>query len=280
MAQPIVVGIDGSESSLQAADWAVDAAARHDRQLRMVYASFWEQYEVMSPSVGLQRPEGGMMARNVLAAAQQRATKRRPEVKVSTEVVTHPPVAALLAEARGAFVVVVGSRGRGQLAGMLLGTVGLGVAARATCPVVVVRGSAPAREGYYQQVVAAVKDEGHPAAVEFAFQEAGARRCAVRAVHAWLAPAEGGTGQEDEETVASLLTRSLARGRELHPEVRVEEQPLRGPARSELLTAAESADLLVLGAHERRTPVGLQLGLTSHALLQHAACPVAVIPPN
>ncbi|GAA2377976.1 universal stress protein [Streptomyces carpaticus] len=278
MAHPIVVGIDGSESSLRAADWAVDAADRRGRALRMVYASFWEQFEVMSPSVGLSRPEGGMMARNVLAAAQQRASQRRPAVKVSVEVLTQPPIPALLEEAGSASMIVVGSRGRGQLAGLLLGTVGLGVAARATCPVVVVRGAEPAREGYFQRVLVGIKDVDRPAAVAFAFEEADARQCELRAVHAWLSPAEGGTGRQTERTAADVLARSLTPGKERHPDVRVVERPQSGVQRSALLTAAETADLLVLGAHRRATPVGLHLGLTSHALLQHAACPVAVVP--
>lgn len=42
---PIVVGVDGSEPSMRAVDWAVDEAALRGASLRLVYASLWERYE-------------------------------------------------------------------------------------------------------------------------------------------------------------------------------------------------------------------------------------------
>ncbi|MDT0318653.1 universal stress protein [Streptomyces millisiae] len=277
MEQPTVVGVDGSEHSLTAVDWAVDAAARHGGPLRLVYASFWERYEV-APSAGLDRPESATPARDVLAAAERRAADRQPDVKVSVDIVPEPPARALIEEGRHARAVVLGSRGRGPLTSMLLGSVSLGVAGRADCPVVVVRGTPPAVTGGFGRVVLGVKEPTRDAeALEFAFREAAARSCELFALHAWR-PATDEARVADEAAARDLLNDALARGAERHPGVRVSRDIAEGPARPALLNAAEAADLLVIGAHRRRGEDGLRLGLTGHALLHFAACPVAVIP--
>ncbi|MFD5319226.1 universal stress protein [Streptomyces sp. NPDC127098] len=278
MEQPMVVGVDGSESSLAAVDWGADEAARHGCALRLVYASFWERYEALTPSAGVDRPESRTLARNVLAAAERRATDRQPDVKVSVDIVAEPPVQALLEESRHALAVVVGSRGRGPLTSMLLGSVSLGVAGRAGSPVVVVRGTRPALTGGFGRVVLGVKEPVRDAeALEFAFREAAARSCELLVLHAWRAATDE-SRVADEATARGLLTDALARAAERHPGVRVSRDITEGPARPALLDAAEAADLLVVGAHRRRGEEGLHLGLTGHALLHFAACPVAVIP--
>ncbi|MGP4114313.1 universal stress protein [Streptomyces sp. 4N509B] len=277
--QPMVVGVDGSESSLLALDWAADEAARHGCALRLVYSSLWERYEGISPSVGIERPEGGMMARNVLAAAEQRAALRQPDVRLSLDVLTRHPVEALIDEGRRAFALVVGSRGRGPLTGMLLGSVSLGVVGRAACPTIVVRGSVPAQAGRFGRLVLGADGEPHSAAaVEFAFREAEVRGCELRAVYTWWRSDDRARAGGQAEEARSVLDEALAEAVGRHSRVSVEQASLEGPARPALLRAAEDADLLVVGAHQRRGAVGLRLGLVSHALLHHAPCPVAVVP--
>ena len=135
MALPVVVGVDGSDSSLLAVDWATDEAARQGLPLRLVYASLWERYEGVMPSGGLQRPSEQVMADNIVATAAERVRRRNPDVKVTAEVLPEDPVDALLRESAGAAAVVTGCRGRGELQGLLLGTVSLAVAGRASGPV-------------------------------------------------------------------------------------------------------------------------------------------------
>lgn len=153
MQAPLVVGVDGSDSSLQAVDWAADEAARHAAPLRLVYASLWERYEGAVPTGGLERPAGRVLAENILAAAAERARLRVPALAVSTEVLAEDATSALLREGASASAVVVGSRGRGQLASVLLGSVSLVVAARSVCPVVVVRGDDVALASRHQRIL-------------------------------------------------------------------------------------------------------------------------------
>lgn len=273
MELPVVVGIDGSASGFEALDWAADHASGHGRGLRVVFATSQERYDVVTREMTRGRPESEDTAREVLADAERRVAWRQPDVKVSLRVLPREPVPALLGEGREAFTLVVGNRGHGTLTSMLLGSVGLGVAGRATCPSVVVRGQEQQREGRFGRVVLGVDGtERSAAAVRFAFREADVRGCALTAVHAW----HGLPGPHDE--AEARLDVALDPVAPAHPEVRLSRKVVEVPTRSALLREAESADLLVVGARRRAGAVGLHLGLVSHALLHHAACPVAVIP--
>lgn len=147
MVVPLVVGTDGSPDALRAVDRATDEAALRGCPLRLVYASLWAGYEVPALPVG--GPSGARRAsaaRSVAVAAEERARARRPEVAVTAEVRDEDPVSALLDASDRAAALIVGSRGQG-LSGVILGSVSLTVAARVHCPVVGVRGGAPAATG-------------------------------------------------------------------------------------------------------------------------------------
>ncbi|QKV97332.1 universal stress protein [Streptomyces sp. NA02950] len=290
MALPLVVGVDGSESSFQAVDWAVDEAARHEVPLRLVYASRWERYEGRLPSFGTGRPSAEVVAENIIASCADRAASRNPEVKVSAEVLAEDTVSALLREGREAFAVVTGSRGRGEMADMLLGSVSLAVASRSLSPVVVVRGAERNRQGAFGRVVLAVGDVAEGAgAVRFAFREARARDAELRAVRTWRRPSHSHAGQSllmheastlvYEEQAATVLNEGLDEvEREQGGAIVCHRDVVEGPAHRVLQDMSVQADLLVVGALRRRDHTGLQLGRVSHAVLHRAACPVAIVP--
>ncbi|GHE49268.1 universal stress protein [Streptomyces capitiformicae] len=288
MELPLVVGVDGSDSSLQAVDWAVDEAARLGLPLRLVYASLWERYEAGRPSFSTDRPAEEVMAQHIAASAAERARLRNPEVKVSSDVLPDDAVSTLLHAAHESFALVTGSRGRGGVAGILLGSVSLTVAARAVCPVVVVRGEERNRQGSFGRVVVGVGDSTDgSAAVRFALREAEVRGCALTAVRAWRRPAHGhledqplivvATGVH-EERASDRLTDAFREAVQEHPGVEVHRRPVEGLAHHVLLEASADADLIVIGALRRHGHFGLQLGRVAHALLHHSQCPVAIIP--
>lgn len=287
---PLVVGVDGSGSSLRAVDWATDEAALHGVPLRLVYASLWERYEGAALAEGLGRSSEQVMADNIVEAAERRAHRRNADVKVSTEVLPDDAVSVLLKEGHSSFALVLGSRGRSGMAEMLLGSVGLAVAARAVCPVIVLRGSHDnqVRAGTHRSVVLGVGEEPRAsAATRFAFDEAEARNAVLHAVRAWRRPAHESTGHPllageparlHEEQAVKVLDSALSEAAADHPSVDLRRRTAEGTARRVLLDASADVGLLVVGARHRQGHFGLQLGRVAHAVLHHSACPVAVVP--
>ncbi|MFD7477381.1 universal stress protein [Streptomyces sp. NPDC059837] len=288
MELPMVVGVDGSEPSLRAVDWATDEAALRGVPLRLVYASLWERYE--GAAQGLDRSPEQVMADNVVEAAAQRAHRRAPEVKVTTDVLPDDAVSVLLNEAHTAAALVVGSRGRSGLAELLLGSVSLTVAGRAACPVIVLRGNQDnqARAGTHRRVILGVGEGPHgTAATRFAFEEAEVRKAALDALRAWRCPAyestddpllEGEPARLHEQRAAEILESALSEAAAEHPTVELRRRTAEGSVRRVLLDASDDADLLVVGVRRHHGLAGLQLGRAAHTLLHHSACPVAVVP--
>ncbi|MGA5266932.1 universal stress protein [Streptomyces lydicamycinicus] len=288
MVRPLVVGVDGSDASFLALDWAVDEAARHALPLRLVYASRWERYEDTALGLSLKRPAGEVLADNIVGAAVERANLRNADVNVSTQVLGDDPESVLLRETDHVSAVIVGSRGRGAFTGLLLGSVGLAVAGRAHCPVIVVRGDKAGLAGTHERVLLGVGDSAKGSeAVRFAFQEAAARGCALDAVRAWRCPAHESTDHPllpgdperyHEGRASAVLDEALEETAGEFPTVRVRRVTVEGPAHKVLLQRSAAADLLVIGAHRRDSHLGLQLGRVAHTALHHAECPVAVVP--
>ncbi|WP_248509926.1 universal stress protein [Streptomyces sp. D2-8] len=282
MERPLVVGVDGSNGSLPAVDWAVDEAARLGLPLRLIHGSLWERYEGLTPSVGLGRPAGQVAADHVVASAAERAGRRNPDVKVSTGVLRADATDALLHEGENATALITGSRGRGELKGLLLGSVGLAVAARAHCPVIVVRGDRAGLAGTHQRILLGAGDPatGEEAA-RFAFHEAEARGGVLDVVRSWRRPAHESaeaSERDHEERARAELDDLLRDAVADHPGVRVHRATVEGPARKVLVHRSAAADLVIVGARRRQGHFGLQLGTVAHTLLHHAACPVAVVP--
>ncbi|GCB44059.1 universal stress protein family [Streptomyces sp. NL15-2K] len=248
--------MDGSEPSLRAVDWAADEAALRGLPLRVVYASLRERYERAVFPVEGERTEQ-ILSGVFVAAAAKRARKRAPDVKVSTQVMPDGPTTVLVREARNATVLIVGSRGRGDVAELLLGSVSLTVAGRADCPVIVVSGDHG--DGLHCRVVLGVGEEAASAnAVRFALEEAERRGTALEAIRAWrraahettdhpqLAgePAHGHEQRAAEGLEAAL--REAPAGMELH------KRTAEDSARKVLLDASHGADLLVVGRDAAR----------------------------
>ncbi|MFD5492890.1 universal stress protein [Streptomyces sp. NPDC127091] len=281
---PLVVGVDGSDSSLRAVDWAADEAALRDVPLRVVFASLWERYEGTALAPELGQSSGHVTPEDILAAAVRRARRHHAGLSVTTAVVPEEPEYVLVRESRNASALVVGTRGRSGLAGALLGSVSLAVATHAHCPVVVIRGSHDNRAtgGRHDRIVVGVAD-APTAALRFAYEEARRRGVPLEAVRAWRCPAHESishpllTGEPErphEERSAKELEAALS---DAPADVELRRRTVEGPARRVLLAASEEAGLLVVG---RRRPgrSGPRLGRVAHTVLHHSGCPVVVVP--
>ncbi|WP_406164738.1 universal stress protein [Streptomyces sp. NBC_00996] len=299
----ITVGLDGSPQSLAAADWAAREAEQREAALGLLYA--WEQQPFPTPPLAGVPAPGAIdtqraWAETLLHETQSRLAHRHPGLRIGTQQTGGQPVSALLAAAEEVDLLVLGSRGLGTVAGFLVGSVSLAVVARAQRPVVLVRAGERAQDEHlpdasggsstttpYRDVLLGL-DLVNPgdAVIGFAFDAARRRAAGLRVVHGWNLPASYGygaamdVGLNDElaQQVRRTLTDVLRPWREKFPGVEVHEQAVVGSAGRHLVHASRAAALVVVGRSERHTPVGGHIGPVAHAVLQHAAAPVAVVP--
>lgn len=292
--QPVVAAVDGSDDSLRALEWALDAARRRGTPLRAVHVRQyvpWAQPEVLA--AGPPDPDDDPVLDQVRAHLEGHTGP--PAVEYATLV--GAPGAVLPELGATARLLVLGSRGRGGFASLLLGSNSLAAARDAECPVVVVPrpgrgadGEPPA--GPDRLVVTGLNaDSPDEATLAFAFAEAALRGARLRIVAAypwplqtWMLPGEMPPPEIDQDAVEHE-TRVLADGflaphRERHPEVTAETQVLPGDAAGHLVAASREAELVVVGRHRRRLLAPARMmGSVTQAVLLHAESPVAVIPP-
>lgn len=298
MLLPVTAGVDGSAESLAATAWAAREAARRDRSLHLVHALAWHPRNQHGDSTGAARRH---LARRALRQAEERARAERPGVRLTDEQLEGPATAALLKAADRSGLLVLGSRGLSGFTGFLVGSVALGVVARAACPVVLVRadeeaadehlpagdGGASTDTGHRDVVLAVDLGEACDEVVEFAFEAARLRNARLRAVHAWhtAGPVGLGTGdiglvresRQGEEWLG-VLKAALQVWRDKYPDVEVLETVVEDRPSSALVRAATGAGLLVVGHRVAERPVGPRTGPVTHAAIHHVGCPVAVVP--
>ncbi|MGW5049036.1 universal stress protein [Streptomyces griseoluteus] len=285
MTRPITAGVDGTEESLAALDWAAREAVRRGLPLRVVHA--WEEIGELPADRDTQRT----WVEEGIGRAVGSLAERHPGLDATLELTEGDAVDALLAAGADAEALVLGTRGHGAVVGFLLGSVGLRVVAETARPVILVRaGDRPEAESAGREIV--VGQHGTPedsaAALRFAFETAAARGATLRAVRAWTLPPvfayspgslklldEAG-GLEPYEKRA--LADALRPWRERFPGVPVAEHVEMGSAGQVLVSQATRAQLLVVGRRARRTAVGARIGSVAHGVLHHAGSPVAVVP--
>jgi len=145
----ILAAVDGSAPSLKAVDLAAELAGKYgaelilitvERDIVPVVSEEVRAYARAEHIADLTSDPGFTAAENVLAGARLKAQAKGAPL-VATEVGSGDPAEAIidLAKSRSADLIVIGSRGHGRLAGLLLGSVAQKVVAHAVCPVLVVR---------------------------------------------------------------------------------------------------------------------------------------------
>jgi nucleotide-binding universal stress UspA family protein len=288
-AGPILVGVDGSTASYRAVAWAADEAACRGRRLVLLRVNTWPAYmtENYPGWTGWDVAGGRSIAADELAAAHRTAAEIAPDVDVEERIVEGAPAATLLKHAADAELCVLGRRGRGEFAELLLGSTASHVVAHGTaCPVVLVPEMVPAAPAPGGPGVVVGVDVGDhaQAALALAFTEAAHLRLPLTAVRAWtLLGDEPGIRAmfphpEDLESAQHrLLSEAVAGWTERYPDVSVRRQVLRSHAAKALVQASTGAALLVVGARGAGGFLGLHLGSVTVAAIRHATCPIAVV---
>ncbi|MER6847430.1 MULTISPECIES: universal stress protein [Streptomyces] len=266
MSNLVVVGVDGSATSLTAVEAAAAAAVRRGAKLRVVHAEIPVKPRCLVPD-----PASAALVHEAAAHACGVA----PGIVVTNAVVTGDVAYVLEAESRTADLIVVGSRGKGRVVGLLLGSAPVALAALSHCPVMTVRAEHRPSAGAGPVVLGVDGSPGSDQeAVDVAFAEAAQRRAELVAVHAWQS---GGAADADPESSAHRLAQAVAGRAAGCPDVSVRRELVRGKARDALLEASKAAQLLVVGARGRGGVAGLVLGSVSQAVMTHAHCPVVTV---
>jgi nucleotide-binding universal stress UspA family protein len=140
----IVVGVDGSKGAQRALEWALQEARLRSAPMRVVYAPQMMEIPTYVAGraggyAGPTRAQVREAAERMLDEAMRAAGAREPDGAIAREVVLgEHPAAALLRAAKGADLLVVGSRGLGGFRGLIVGSVSLHCVTHASCPVTVV----------------------------------------------------------------------------------------------------------------------------------------------
>ncbi|WP_345547958.1 universal stress protein [Streptomyces lannensis] len=285
MAHTVVAGIDGSQESRAAAEWAAREARLRGVPLRLVHV--WEPAPeplAQAPLLGTETSQH--WSERIPRETAEELRARHPGVEIAEEQLTGHPADVLADAAKGAVVLVLGSRGMSGIGGFLVGSVGLAVIAHTEVPVVLVRALEERAADRSGPVVLGLDIASPDASVmAFAFEEAARRGTSVHAVNAWSLPSSYAYGlaagvdlyAEVARERTATLTEMLGEWERKFPDVEVKGESRFGPAAQHIVEASHRASLVVVGRRVRRTPLGAHIGSVTHAVLHHAAAPVAVV---
>jgi nucleotide-binding universal stress UspA family protein len=291
-ATTIVVGVDGSEGSLEALIWAIHHARRAGLPLKVVTVT---EIPAVYTAVGLPGLAPGstfddlvVQGMEINARAVDDAKSFDLGIAITGEAVVGTPVVSLVEATQPGDVLVVSASSHHRAMTDLLGSVATGVAHRAHGPVIVVHGTVP-HDAPLRRIVVGVDgwDESKQA-LEWACVLAEQAAATIELVHGWEYPyrihdtgSSVGTGsgregmQRDARALADgVLTELSAAQRRLVTATHV----IEGPIAEVVIEAAADADLLVVGSRGRGGLRSLLLGSVSRKVVQHASCAVAVVP--
>ncbi|MET9437311.1 universal stress protein [Streptomyces sp. NPDC006551] len=303
----VIVGVDGSEHSLRALAWALSTARGLGAPLVVAHvrseALQLGAARIASMGEAPEIPDSVLDGIRSWIEERTKAPGGDGDVSVRYESLDGAVTDALLDLARSGRLLVVGSRGRGGFASLLLGSTSRALASAALCPVVVVPHEARtlslesgAEAG--RVLVGLHPDESSDEVLDFAFGAARQRGVTLEAVTAYRLPPSpvmliGPPApalqvppplpvEELPELVRDTVRRQEERLRpftERFPDVEVAPSVVPSDAAGRLVEGSRSAGLVVVGRHRRHRVESLLMGSVAHAVLHHAHCPVAVVPP-
>jgi nucleotide-binding universal stress UspA family protein len=283
--RPVVAGVDGSPSSDAVLRWAIADARTQNVPLRLVFAFEWNYTHSRVPLYSDVPEEYVQLPRHVAEQAVAELVGRATElgdVDVAGKALDGEPVSVLLEESLSASQLVLGSRLLKALRSSVLGSVSAGVAARAACPVVVLRGPAGLPDEGTGVVVGVDGSPRSQLVLEYGFDYASRHQLPLRAVLCWypdlLAVMSWRPEPPPPERVDAWLAETLAGWQQKFPDVAVHPEVIREHPTAGLVLASAEQRVLVVGSHGHRALVGTMLGSTSQGVLHHASCPVAVVP--
>lgn len=279
----VVVGLDGSDGSEVALDWAVHKSAT----LGPILPIATSYVDGLGDGVGVGDPG---LYRDVWRIIREQAelrmaeslNKNYPDLVDRGQVIKGYPGPALVEAAKNHQLLVVGSRGRSALAETLLGSVASYCVKHATVPVAVIPRDTPTDEPLNHVLVGIDGSPNSTAALRWAVDNV-APGGQITALGSWtpapwsmeMVPTLPEMGEETRRSIQRVVNRVVG---ETSEDVSIRIETKTGDARRVLRTAAADADLLVVGARGSRGVPYLLLGSVTTSLIHHPTVPTVVVP--
>jgi len=265
----IVVGIDGSQAAIRAAEWAVDEALSREVPLRLIQVIPEHVEPAPFAAVG-SVPMEREYAETALRIASAEVEAAGKPVKVETAILQGDIAETLVAESRDAVMVCVGSLGIGRFAKALLGSTAAELAEAAHCPVAIIRTQQSHPKPDSALIVVAVEDTpGNDKVVEQAMKEAQLRNAPVLAIGAWRS--------DIAEMSHDELDRRTQVWERRYPGVNVHSASTHTDVSDFLAAMDRRIQLAVIGSSETDQLAHL-IGPHKHPVLGHADCSVLIVP--
>jgi nucleotide-binding universal stress UspA family protein len=284
----VVVGVDGSAGSDIAVVWAATHAEAQRRPLSIVHGAGVPGVTDLRFDHVEARRSLRMAGRRVTDAALGLARRTSPRLTITVHLALQDPRDLLLTMAADGSLLVLGARGHGSVATLLLGSVSTALSTLAPGPVVIAR-AVPGRDEEDARMPVVVGVDGSDAstgAVRLAFETASWEHRPLLVVHAVGEPPVYGYGDALTDGQARhlrtererLLAESLAGYAEKFPDVSMRTTlVMQSPARA-LRWTSECAYAVFVGTRGHGPVAGRLLGSVSRSLVEHAHCTVAVVP--
>jgi nucleotide-binding universal stress UspA family protein len=263
----VVVAVDGSDHAARAVRWAAEQASLEHRRLTVV-------------SVG---DKAGKLADDATEAARH----LHPDLSVAGAAVSGDPRQVLIDMSAYAHMLVVGSRGRGTVRTILLGSVSAAVSANAACPVIVCRPTVVDRPQAGVVVGADATPESAPV-IEFAYRQASLRDLPLTVLHSFwdaaaaMAQYRQARGKKAEwpelDELRTTVSESVAGLGEKYPDVRVTFTLKHGFVDEALSPRHGGWDMIVVGHHPMTSIARVLTGSVAAAVVERAHATVAVVP--
>ncbi|MGB6275814.1 MAG: universal stress protein [Rhodococcus sp. (in: high G+C Gram-positive bacteria)] len=283
--QKIVIGVDGSPTSIDAARWAATLAERVDSPL-LIAAAVQQPMFYMGESASVVPrevwDEQRRAAERVVTDVATAVLASHPNLAVTTSVAEATACTMMVGHSRTARILVVGNSGSGPIVSALFGSTAQETSNAALCPVIVWREGvgtvdAPILVGIDGSATSEV-------AVEQAFDLASLLDVPMIAALAWSPLSQGAAlslpgspdSAEIEREQRMLLSECLAGWSEKYPDVSVEHVVQQGNPAHLLIDLSKRAGLVVVGSHGRGVVARALFGSTSSNLTRHARCPVMI----
>ncbi len=277
----IAVGVDGSDESLAALDWAAHTADMHGARLTVV--ATYPVPTMLTPGYGDLAGTAQDAARNAAQTARLRLGRHRPGRR-DVEVVVLPGAAAPALSRRSTTcdLVVVGRRGLGVLDRTLPGSTSSALAASAPGAVAVV--PAGATTGDPSRIRVGIGRAEEPDVLAAAFAEAAVRGCPLEVLHVTgsdptssILPATDPVGGTSQAADAVDLTDQVARWAEKYPKVTCTMVIRHGDPASALLHDLTPDDAVMVGGRRHSPATRRALHSIPDTVLRAAPCPVLVV---